>query len=187
MLEVGGAHGRHRNGARIDDESKMAVPYEIVPGSRVWFGGAGPTHVPDLLRPFTHVVNCESSFTSSSRDAQMRHFLFLRSYDEEDFPILELHFLTLNRYIQQALQNPASAVYIHCYAGINRSATLAIAYACHTTGRPAADLIEEVRRTTGRMVVENEGFYTQLTTQYPPAPRGSPVSAAVAPPAVPTV
>lgn len=173
MLGDGGVHGRHRNGARIGDESKMAIPYEIVSGSRVWFGGAGPTHDPILLRPFTHVVNCESSFTSSSRDAQMRHFLFLRSYDEEDFPILELHFLRLRHYIQQALQDPATAVYIHCYAGINRSATLAIAYACHITGRPATDLIEEVRKGTGRMVVENEGFYTQLTTQYPHALTGS--------------
>jgi len=165
----------------------MSVPYEIVPGSRVWFGGAGPTHHPALLHPFTHVVNCESSFTSSSRDAQMRHFLFLRSYDEEDFPILEFHFLTLHRYIQQALQDPSAAVYIHCYAGINRSATLAIAYACHTTGLPAANLLEDVRRNTGRMVIENEGFYTQLTTKYPCAPTDSLESRADAPPAPPTV
>ena len=148
----------------------MSVPYEIVPGSRVWFGGAGPTHDPALLRPFTHVVNCESCFSSTSRDAQMRHFLFLRSYDEEDFPILELHFLRLLHYIQEALRDPQAAVYIHCYAGINRSATLAIAYACHLTGRPAASLIEEVRRGTGRLVVANEGFERQLTVIYPTRP-----------------
>ena len=144
----------------------MAAPYEIVPRSRVWFGGAGPTHDPDLLRPFTHVVNCESCFTSSSRVAQMRHFLFLKSYDEETFPLIDTHFSTLLRYINHALQDPSAAVYIHCYAGINRSATLAIAYACHLTGRPAADLIAEVRRATGRMVVENEGFERQLTTRW---------------------
>lgn len=143
------------------------MPFEIVPGSRVWFGGAGPTHDPALLRPFTHVVNCESCFTSSSREAQMRHFLFLKSYDEETFPLIDTHFPTLLRYIQEALQNPATAVYIHCYAGINRSATLAIAYACHLTGRPASDLIAEVRRATGRMVVENEGFERQLTARWP--------------------
>jgi len=144
----------------------MAIPYEIVPGSRVWFGGAGPTHDPALLRPFTHVVNCESCFTSSSRDAQMRHFLFLRSYDDESFPILEQHYGRLMRYITEALRNPAAAVYIHCYAGINRSATLAIAYACSLTGRSAAELIEEVRRGTGRKVVANSGFYKQLTSRW---------------------
>jgi hypothetical protein len=164
----------------------MAVPYEIVPGSRVWFGGAGPTHNPALLRPFTHVVNCESCFSSTSRDGQMRHFLFLRSYDEEDFPILELYFSTLLRYIQEALHNPATAVYIHCYAGINRSATLAIAYACSLTGRPAASLLEEVRKGTGRMVVENEGFQRQLINRWP-SPINSPVSAAAAPPVALTV
>ena len=146
----------------------MDTPYEIVPGSRVWFGSAGPTHRPELLRPFTHVVNCESSFTSSSRDAQMRHFLFLRSHDDESFPILVTHFPTLLRYIREALADrPSNAVYIHCYAGINRSATLAIAYACHLTKKPAAPLIEEVRKATGRHVVENEGFYSQLITRWP--------------------
>lgn len=97
----------------------------------------------------------------------MRHFLFLKSYDEETFPILDTHFPTLLRYIQEALRDPQAAVYIHCYAGINRSATLAIAYACHLTGRPAADLIEEVRRGTGRLVVANEGFQRQLIGRWP--------------------
>jgi protein-tyrosine phosphatase len=163
----------------------MAIPYEIVPGSRVWFGSAAPTHDPALLRPFTHVVNCESSFTSSSRAAQMRHFLFLKSYDEESFPILDTHFSTLLRYIREALADkPSNTVYIHCYAGQNRSATLAIAYACHLTNRPAAPLIAEVRKATSRHVVENEGFYQQLATWWP-APTPSPESSAAAQSAAP--
>ncbi len=146
----------------------MDTPYEIVSGSRVWFGSAGPTHHPEQLASFTHVVNGESSFTSSSRAAQMRHFLFLKSYDEESFPILDTHFPTLLRYIQEALESsPTAAVYIHCYAGLNRSATLAIAYACHLTKRSAVPLINDVRRATGRHVVENEGFYQQLMGKFP--------------------
>lgn len=97
----------------------------------------------------------------------MRHFLFLRSLDEETFPILDTHFPTLLRYIHEALADkPSNAVYIHCYAGINRSATLVIAYACHITKKPAAPLVSEVRRATGRHVVENEGFYHQLITRW---------------------
>jgi protein-tyrosine phosphatase len=98
----------------------------------------------------------------------MRHFLFLKSYDEESFPIVDTHFPTLLRYIRAALADkPCNAVYIHCYAGINRSATLAIAYACHITKKPAALLINEVRQATGRPVVENAGFYRQLTERFP--------------------
>ena len=157
----------------------MATPFEIVPQSRVWFGSADQTHLPEQLRHFTHVVNCESSFTSSSHAAQMRHFLFLKSYDQENFPILATHFPTLLRYITYALTDPQAAVYIHCYAGINRSATLAIAYACHLTGRPAVDLIDEARTATGRLLVENPGFYQQLTTRWPaPAPSQESTTAA---------
>jgi protein-tyrosine phosphatase len=98
----------------------------------------------------------------------MRHFLFLKSYDDETFPLLDTHFPTLLRYIQEALaSSPHAAVYIHCYAGLNRSATLAIAYACHLTKKPAAPLIAEVRQATGRHVVENEHFYRQLTERFP--------------------
>jgi protein-tyrosine phosphatase len=120
----------------------------------------------------------------------MRHFLFLKSLDEETFPILDTHFATLLRYIQAALvDGNRNAVYIHCYAGINRSATLAIAYACHLTKKPAAPLIAEVRRATGRHVVENEGFYRQLTERFPirqpTAPTPTPESSVVVQSAAP--
>lgn len=142
--------------------------YEVFP--RVFFGGAGITHNPKamLRASITHVVNCESSYASTSYAAQARNFLFLKSYDDEDWPILDTHFATLQAYVDAALaSDPSANVLIHCYMGWNRSAALAIAYACTRTGRAAAPLIEEVRAASGSLILTNAGFVAQLEARFP--------------------
>jgi predicted protein tyrosine phosphatase len=143
--------------------------FEIIKGSRVFFGCAGETHRPEKMAKFTHVVNCESTQTSSSQAAWAKNFLFLRSFDDDDFPILDTHFETLRDYIDTALCDPSAAVFIHCRMGINRSAALAIAYAAHISGRPAAELIQETRRRIRRLILLNENFVAQLTARWPAA------------------
>lgn len=143
--------------------------FEIIKGSRVFFGSAGETHRPEKMAKFTHVVNCESTQTSSSQAAWAKNFLFLRSFDDK-FPILDTHFETLRIYIDEALCDPSAAVFIHCRMGINRSATLAIAYAAHISGRPAAELIPEIRRRIRRAILTNEHFVAQLTARWPTVP-----------------
>jgi hypothetical protein len=142
--------------------------YEVFP--RVFFGGAGVTHSPKaMLRAgITHVVNCESSYASTSYAGRSMNFLFLRPYDDEDWPILDTHFDALRAYVDAALaSDPSANVLIHCYMGWNRSAALAIAYACARTGRPAAQLIEEVRAATTAPILMNEGFIAQLCARFP--------------------
>lgn len=144
--------------------------YEIFP--RVFFGGAGITHNPKaMLRSgITHVVNCESSYASTSYAARSMNFLFLKSYDDEDWPILDTHFAALQTYVDAALaSDPNARVLIHCLMGWNRSAALAIAYACSRTGRPAALVIEEARAASGSPILTNAGFVAQLQTRFPPS------------------
>ena len=112
---------------------RMSIAHEII--DRVFFGPA----------TFTHIVNCDSTVESTSIDIPAKQFLFLRSYDD-NFPILDLHFDRLCHYIDDALKDLAAAVYIHCRQGINRSAALAVAYACRATGEPASTLISRTRK-----------------------------------------
>jgi predicted protein tyrosine phosphatase len=144
--------------------------FEIIKGSRVFFGSAGETHRPEKMARFTHVVNCESTQTSSSQAAWAKNFLFLRSFDDDTFPILDTHFERLRNYIDEALCDPVACVYIHCRMGINRSAALAVAYAAHISGRPAAELIQETRLRVRRLILLNDHFVAQLTARWPIVP-----------------
>jgi predicted protein tyrosine phosphatase len=147
------------------------MTFEIAP--RVWFGPAGATHRAEFMTTITHVINCDSSYGSTSYGAQAKHFLFLKSYDEETYPILEEHFERLCIYVDRALQDPDARVYIHCYMGINRSAALAIAYACRHYNKPAREVIDSARKATNRLLLTNQGFEEQLKQRFPMYPATS--------------
>ena len=139
--------------------------YEIVP--RVFFGPAGVTYKPEIIK-FTHIINCDSTSRSTNIWAREgRHFLFLESSDDVDFPILAQHFDRLLAFLTDALSDPLSRVYIHCFMGLNRSAALAVAYACHVSGRSARQQIAIVRAESGRPILSNYGFVEQLTSRWP--------------------
>ena len=145
---------------------------EVYP--RVFFGPAGLTHLPEIAQ-YTHIVNCDSRRESTGSWARAeRSFLWLQSFDEPDYPILEKHLAVMTAFIDGALVDPDSRIYIHCLAGmkrlrrdnaqlrwtLNRSATLAIAYACSKTGRCAGNMIQALRMSSGRFIVGNDGFET---------------------------
>ncbi len=139
--------------------------YEIV--SRVYFGSAATTRNATIMSHMTHVINCDSGAESTGPLPQSTHFLFLQSFDEETYPILDTHFDPLCAYIDAALADPNAHVYIHCYMGMNRSAALAVAYACRATGLPAAAVIATTRMGLRRLILTNQGFERQLIDRFP--------------------
>jgi dual specificity phosphatase 3 len=140
---------------------------EVYP--RVFFGEAGLTHRPEIAE-YTHIVNCDSRKESTGSWARAeRTVLWLQSFDEPDYPILSRHLAAMTTFVDDALVEPNARIYIHCLAGINRSATLAIAYACSKTGTAAADMIQELRMRSGRFIVGNGGFEEQLCKMFPTA------------------
>jgi hypothetical protein len=144
----------------------IGTPFEIAP--RVYFGPASHTWHAHTMTPFTHVVNCDSVPTSTGPPGRAKRVLFLKSDDDEMFPILERHYPTLRAFIDEALSSdPKAQVYIHCHAGVNRSAALACAYACEVLGEPAAALVDHVRRATRRLILTNEAFYRALCQHFP--------------------
>ena len=142
------------------------MAYEICP--RVWFGPAGATYNPEFMSRITHIVNCDNDRHSTNLWARNgRTFLFLESMDNDVFPILETHFARLKDFVDAALASPENCVFLHCYLGINRSAALAVAYACYATQKTAKEVIANVRNA-GKPILLNHAFEQQLLGLFPP-------------------
>jgi predicted protein tyrosine phosphatase len=135
----------------------------------VWFGGAGITHSEPTR--FTHIINVESSPNSTANAAILhvgiRNFYHFPCEDDDDFPILDRWLNTLCTTIKAILtETPDASVYIHCVMGINRSAALAIGYACETEEHDPAVLIGQMRSKSRRLILLNKGFVTQLYARF---------------------
>lgn len=90
----------------------------------------------------------------------VKRYLYINVMDHSKQDILS-HFETSNEFIETALKNPTNKVYVHCVAGISRSASLVIAYVMKTRSMnytEAYDLVSQKRR----IVDPNEGFVRQL-------------------------
>lgn len=141
----------------IDNLSQMADNIvEVCPG--VYFGPYDYTYTEECVRKMTHIVNCCSEESSSSPAVRIlckwRHY---PSQDHHKYPILENHLQETIDFLADAPQ-----AYIHCYAGRNRSATLAIAVAHYRTNIPVETLIATARAATNRTILDNNGFIQQL-------------------------
>lgn len=90
----------------------------------------------------------------------VKRYLYINVMDHSKQDIMS-HFETSNEFIETALKVSSNKVYVHCVAGISRSATLVIAYIMKTrsmTFNEAFDLVKLKRR----VVDPNEGFVRQL-------------------------
>ncbi len=125
----------------------------------LFFGPYDYTFKPECLTKFTHIINCDTEESSTSIQARRSlKFRHMPSLDKEDYPILEKWLPAAREFLADAV-----CAYIHCYAGSNRSAALAIALACERTGKPLETLLAEVRASTTRSILDNTGFLTCLT------------------------
>lgn len=91
----------------------------------------------------------------------VKRYLYINVMDHSKQDILS-HFEASNEFIETALKTPTNKVYVHCVAGISRSASLVIAYIMKTRSmyyREAFELVKQKRR----IVDPNEGFVRQLT------------------------
>jgi protein-tyrosine phosphatase len=138
------------------------MPYEIYP--RVFFGGESYTHTDECIETFTHVLNvsCEEAATAASLRETLVDFCWIYNEDQPGWPILGGRFQDAIAFLEKALENPQSKVYIHCHEGVNRSAAIAIGFRCLKTGESPERVIQQVRNDLKTPILKNMGFYCQL-------------------------
>lgn len=90
----------------------------------------------------------------------VKRYLFINVMDHSKQDILS-HLETSYEFIDSALKGPGNKVYVHCVAGISRSASLVIAYVMKSRSMSYAEAYEMVSEKR-RIVDPNEGFARQL-------------------------
>jgi hypothetical protein len=83
--------------------------------------------------------------------------------DEEEYPMLPLHWERFNSFIEDALKvDPNAKILVHCHAGLNRSGVLAAAHLMTNEKIPVIDAVKRLRRVRGNLALCNEGFQRQV-------------------------
>lgn len=111
--------------------------------------GAGGHLTPAFARQndITHVINCAFPEDSPGwfRSAYPNRYACMSAVDSPTANILDwypLFELTLHNFLRQG----TGVVYVHCQAGMNRSASLALAYVCKNFSVKFEDLYPVVKR-----------------------------------------
>jgi protein-tyrosine phosphatase len=129
----------------------------------------GPPHylTPAFVKKteITHIINCaEPGLTPTwlVRHAGPSGYAHIPTDDHPNYPIVRGAYPRFEQIMTRFLRDPSCRnVYVHCAAGVNRSATLAHAYVSKQFGVPLPRLVEHSMPQRPCML-QNPGFIYQL-------------------------
>lgn len=139
----------------------------LIPG-KLYVGGLPDEETVTILRQLGvhHIINCcARDYDPEPTLCQEFCVHTLTCFDDRDYLILHHDYEPLSCLLDAAFAQ-GEQVFVHCIAGINRSATLCAAYLME---RALLSPVEVVRlfRQNGRMrILENRGFRQQLIDHY---------------------
>jgi len=135
--------------------------------SRFFLGAARHAQDGAVLaqRGITHVINCASGCCPNSAAQRYKEnnikFLSLDANDAPDYRIIESHLDDVFDFLEDCVNTPNSKCLVHCYQGLNRSATLLTAYLVVKYRRPLLCIVERLRAVRS-CILSNRGFRVQL-------------------------
>jgi hypothetical protein len=112
----------------------------------------------------THVINCAQDIFCPEWWKQQNpdKYVALNAIDSLQHNILDWYppvETVLRAFLRQGPLD--GVVYVHCQAGMNRSASLALAYVCKNYALPFASVVQAVRRQRP-IILQNPVFMTQV-------------------------
>jgi hypothetical protein len=129
---------------------------------RLYLGNNNAAHDFDLLSSngVTHIVNCLG--LECMPLVHLNLFTYF-TIDVDDIPQQDLSsiFYTVTDFISGALEDPTNVVFVHCAAGVSRSAAIVIAFIMRKYRLTAAESYNKVRAVR-KIISPNDGFQRQL-------------------------
>ncbi|KAA8495784.1 Dual specificity protein phosphatase 26 [Porphyridium purpureum] len=117
----------------------------------------------------THVLNMATERTDtdlhfySAPETSVVSFLRVPAYDTESFDLLSEVIPSCVSFIDEAInQYPQGRVFVHCYAGVNRSVAVIVAYLMQIERSNLIDAIEDLWSKRGSRILSNGSFQRQL-------------------------
>lgn len=152
--------GKYRQKSRGYNLDKHAIVYPRVllgPGCYL-----NPVFV--NLHNITHIINCADD-NACPRWAKRwvgHNYLCINAIDHPEYKIIENCYKLFSTVMDMFLRDPSCRnVYIHCQAGINRSACLILAY-IHNRFRIPLETILDMTAKQRPCILTNTGFQKQL-------------------------
>eukprot|EP00996_Jenningsia_fusiforme_P002160 NODE_299_length_2496_cov_17.656314_g276_i0.p1 GENE.NODE_299_length_2496_cov_17.656314_g276_i0~~NODE_299_length_2496_cov_17.656314_g276_i0.p1 ORF type:complete len:629 (+),score=75.06 NODE_299_length_2496_cov_17.656314_g276_i0:119-2005(+) len=140
----------------------LARPAELV--SFLFLGDANHASNVELLLEsgISVIVNCAPAMTSTTARSYPPSFEYhaVNARDDSTYQILENDFANVQRILDSARYS-GKRVLVHCYAGINRSATLCIAYLMVSLGWPLLSVVQHVYDLRS-IILTNRAFMAEL-------------------------
>ena len=98
-------------------------------------------------RGITHVINCayEEDSPDWFRTRYPDRYVCLNAHDSYQHNILDW-FAAFEQTMHRFLRDGFGTVYVHCQAGINRSASLTLAYVCKNFNMPVDGMVAIAKR-----------------------------------------
>ncbi len=143
-------------------QRSLQIPAELLP--HLLLGDASAAMDTELLNAMgiSAIVNCASGAVLTNRDYYDASFEYIEfeAEDHPDYDLLALHFDSTREFLDDCYHTNRKAL-VHCAAGINRSATLCVAYYMVFGG---VDLLAAVAHCFQKrpIILCNESFINQL-------------------------
>jgi protein-tyrosine phosphatase len=111
----------------------------------------------------TAVINCAFPEDSPDwfRQTYSAQYICLQAHDNITTNLITQHYDRFEQSMREFLRNTTGTVYVHCQAGINRSAFLALAYICRNCGQSFELSIRSLRQQRPCMF-QNPAFKRQV-------------------------
>eukprot|EP01061_Rhynchopus_euleeides_P014116 TRINITY_DN24529_c0_g1_i1.p1 TRINITY_DN24529_c0_g1~~TRINITY_DN24529_c0_g1_i1.p1 ORF type:complete len:382 (+),score=108.87 TRINITY_DN24529_c0_g1_i1:247-1392(+) len=109
------------------------------------------------------ILNCAASMCGNNESHHVGKGQIYKHFDaddEDDYPLLQYHLAEATEFLQRA-EKDGKTVLVHCYAGVNRAATITIAYLVQTHRYPLMKAIRLVH-SKRPIILQNKSFREQL-------------------------